>query len=766
MRVITVTQSGSGVTGGRRTQVIVSRTGPQGASGGAGTIGLDDLTDVSLVGTTSGDFLRYDGTAWTDTKIVASDLGTGTADAFHFLAGDLTWQDAVPLDVSAKNTTASTIPKGTPVYITGSVGSGHTVEVAPANAASSGTMAAIGLTVTDLTANATGYVRTMGVLEDVSTGAYSVNQTLFIASGGGLTNVRPTGTTTLVQNIGRVMRANNNNGSVLIMGPGRTNDVPNRIATTYLADGTAGASNYLRGDQTWSSITAADVSAVPTSRLVNTSTGLAGGGDLSADRTLSVLYGTTAGTAAQGNDTRLSDARTPTTHATSHQDGGSDELALDASQVTTGTIATARLGSGTASANTFLRGDQTYQPVPAGNNDMGRVGGACYLTGSGLSVGTLSQAGGQIVSTPDANALDITTDLEIVVRVNLADYTTGFGQYLMGKWSSTASEQSWYMQVGSTGNLNLTWYESGGGFRNATPPLNPALFVDGTTYWIKATLDVDNGSSQSEAKFYYAADQASEPSSWTQWGSTITAAATSIRSASGTLNVAGLPTLSTGAVGTFYRAIVRNGIGGTTVFDANFATQTADALAFTESSSNAATVTVTTTRYAYGVPGVHFTGAGTQALTANTVYYQPFEVTAPLTLDFMALQVTTAAAGNGNLRLGVYAADANLQPTGAPLFDSGDITVTSGATGILSRQGTPVTLQPGVYLTATNTSVGFTAQTFLGGISFVPTTMGTNITVLTSVAQTQGAFPTPGTAWTTRANANGPIRHVTLLRWR
>jgi hypothetical protein len=137
-----------------------------------------------------------------------------------------------------------------------------------------------------------------------------------------------------------------------------------------------------------------------------------------------------------------------------------------------------------------------------------------------------------------------------------------------------------------------------------------------------------------------------------------------------------------------------------------------------------------------------------------------------MTLDFMALQVTAAAAGNGNLRLGVYAADANLQPTGAPLFDSGDITVTSGATGILSKQGTPVTLQPGVYLTAANTSVGFTAQTFLGGISFVPTTMGTNITVLTSVAQTQGAFPTPGTAWTTRASANGAPRHVTLLRWR
>ena len=346
MRVITVTQSGSGVTGGRRTQVIVSRTGPQGpAGGGAGSVALDDLTDVALVGTTSGDFLRYDGTAWTDTKIVASDLGTGTADTYHFLAGDLTWQDAVPLDVACKNTTASTIPKGTPVYITGSVGATTMVEVAPADSANAATMASIGLTVTELTTNATGYVRTMGVLSGVSTGAYSVNQTMFVASGGGLSNVRPTGTTTLVQNIGRVMRANNSTGEILILGPGRTNDVPNRIGTTYLADGTAGASNYLRGDQTWSTISAADVGAAPTSRNLTASTGLSGGGDLSADRSFSVLYGTTAGTAAEGNDRRLSDARTPLAHKTSHESGGSDELALAAAQITSGTIATARLNT-------------------------------------------------------------------------------------------------------------------------------------------------------------------------------------------------------------------------------------------------------------------------------------------------------------------------------------------------------------------------------------------------------------------------------------
>lgn len=51
---------------------------------------------------------------------------------------------------------------------------------------------------------------------------------------------------------------------------------------------------------------------VDTTRTIASGTGLSGGGDLSANRTLSVLYGTTAGTAAQGNDARLNDTRTPT----------------------------------------------------------------------------------------------------------------------------------------------------------------------------------------------------------------------------------------------------------------------------------------------------------------------------------------------------------------------------------------------------------------------------------------------------------------------
>lgn len=46
-------------------------------------------------------------------------------------------------------------------------------------------------------------------------------------------------------------------------------------------------------------------------------------------------FGNTSGTICQGNDSRLSDARTPTAHAASHASGGSDALTLAISQVST-----------------------------------------------------------------------------------------------------------------------------------------------------------------------------------------------------------------------------------------------------------------------------------------------------------------------------------------------------------------------------------------------------------------------------------------------
>ena len=104
-----------------------------------------------------------------------------------------------------------------------------------------------------------------------------------------------------------------------------------------------------------------NIGGVPTSRSISAGTGLTGGGDLTANRTLTVSYGTTAGTACQGNDARLSDARTPTSHASSHSSAGSDPVTLNASQIGSGTFDNARInfaappaiGNTTPAAGTF-----------------------------------------------------------------------------------------------------------------------------------------------------------------------------------------------------------------------------------------------------------------------------------------------------------------------------------------------------------------------------------------------------------------------------
>jgi len=117
--------------------------------------------------------------------------------------------------------------------------------------------------------------------------------------------------------------------------------------------------------------------------------------------------------------------------------------------------------------------------------------------------------------------------------------------------------------------------------------------TDGATTWVRATLDVDNGGGQYEVRFYTSADG----STWAQLGTTKTGSVgvTSVQATTAALEVGSYSGGASGvATGKFYRAQVLNGIGGTTVFDADFTTgiTSGGQTTFTESSSNAATVTI------------------------------------------------------------------------------------------------------------------------------------------------------------------------------
>lgn len=66
---------------------------------------------------------------------------------------------------------------------------------------------------------------------------------------------------------------------------------------------------------------------------VNSGTGLTGG-PITTSGTLSVVFGTSGTTACAGNDSRLTNDRNPTAHASSHAAAGSDPVTLSQSQVT------------------------------------------------------------------------------------------------------------------------------------------------------------------------------------------------------------------------------------------------------------------------------------------------------------------------------------------------------------------------------------------------------------------------------------------------
>lgn len=118
------------------------------------------------------------------------------------------------------------VSKGDPLHITGyNQGQGR-ITVDKADASDSAKMPSIGLAFDDYSLNDNGQAITMGSLVDVDTSSFTGGDVLYVANGGGLTATKPTGTN-LIQNVGKVGRSNQNNGEIVAMAIGRSNDLPN-----------------------------------------------------------------------------------------------------------------------------------------------------------------------------------------------------------------------------------------------------------------------------------------------------------------------------------------------------------------------------------------------------------------------------------------------------------------------------------------------------------------------------------------------------------
>ena len=127
---------------------------------------------------------------------------------------------------SIKNVSGGSIPKGTPCYVTSSGVSGNLLGVVPADAGNPSLMPAGIISAQALNNGDEGLGYIDGFINGVNTSAFNSGDEVFVAVGGGYTNIKPTGSA-LIQPLGYVEKVDSSNGSGLINGPGHFFEVPN-----------------------------------------------------------------------------------------------------------------------------------------------------------------------------------------------------------------------------------------------------------------------------------------------------------------------------------------------------------------------------------------------------------------------------------------------------------------------------------------------------------------------------------------------------------
>lgn len=135
------------------------------------------------------------------------------------------------LSFTAKNTSGVTIEKGEPVYITGH--DGNTTTIAKADADDATKMPAFGLANEQITNTNSGQIIIYGPITNLDTSHFAVGEELFVATdpndsaGGSLTATPPTSENSLLQKVGKVVKAHASTGIIVVTGAGRTNATPN-----------------------------------------------------------------------------------------------------------------------------------------------------------------------------------------------------------------------------------------------------------------------------------------------------------------------------------------------------------------------------------------------------------------------------------------------------------------------------------------------------------------------------------------------------------
>lgn len=176
-------------------------------------------------------------------------------------------------------------------------------------------------------------------------------------------------------------------------------------------------------------------------------------------------FGSTAGTFCQGNDSRLSDARSPTGHHTSHESGGSDAIKLDDlaapddnTDLNASTSKHGLLPKLSGSSSDVLRGDGTFGAGGGGFSAAYYLG---YSTTSATWSSTTWSDIHNILTITDTTTVNISrsgstftvTDAGVyVIDLNLGAYNSAGNDYMSVRilsGGSTVQTMQFYSESGS-----------------------------------------------------------------------------------------------------------------------------------------------------------------------------------------------------------------------------------------------------------------------------------------------------------------------------
>ena len=216
------------VTGGTKTGISIAYNDADGD--------MDFLVDHDAAANfVAAEHYRWDNDIQSTATINHVNLSSDTPGETEVLVmndGDAVWGHGEKIHIQVRNDEGSTISAGQPLYSKGEIGGSNRILVGICDANDSAKMPCIGIAHSEMNTTSTkdNFAVVSGIYNTNLSGftSLAVGDNLYIQDDGSLSQTKPTGETSLIQNVGIVLRTN---GTIcqgmLVSAIGRTNDVPN-----------------------------------------------------------------------------------------------------------------------------------------------------------------------------------------------------------------------------------------------------------------------------------------------------------------------------------------------------------------------------------------------------------------------------------------------------------------------------------------------------------------------------------------------------------